>query len=1012
MVFLEVLTHILSHLPPTAMTATALVSRRFHTLVTTPHAWRVAFSRYFPGPYGDNYEHAQGHSDRLISEKRAFSRLTALASWRSEYILRTRLLSSLSRGRPAQVASPRKHGSSRSSGVQPSSAVTTYPSQLYFPVSHIDGSFHVRPGTTPLFIHGAVEQGVVSVSDPGSSKTGSWGLPDQRIFQHFADLFQGEAEYGLGVGNLVGLPNSMDVSQGYGMVYGEGCPQGRTFFISSAEQRGRFLGTPEAYSEPANGIPFVNMITNAVSCVWIAKSPRVLQMTNGLIGILTGSSAGILTAYSLGPSPCYERRFDRGQITAKWVISPGVPIIGVAVDENFSAQRYACRRIWAVVLNALGEVFYLTEIPTPPEMPRKASPEQMDRVAWKTGRSVRWELIELTRRTACPDPYNAELVDGSYTPRSSSDAIGLDECQLAAETKEIENFLAFKPKHFRKVCVGWDMRRVLQVDFAGNDQHSAGESVIVLSRGLGESETALVRRYSRQTITPSQFTQDIPRPALSPKPINSLFGGSISSHSPNVTTLSNLASSRASSHQREPIFTVNTEWRVSDFTFDQSTSIQITTSALDNSTYAYLAASEDPLLGMTGASQASSPMSSPMAHMTPPSSTSEIPGQRARYLAVGTSLGKVYVWDVRAQTSSTVDIINSIPPLRVIRTDSPQVSSVALTSLYLVHGGSDGLVQAWDPLASSAGPIRTLNSRFSPRAQRHALARGIGNNYFAAGALCLDPDPTTLRGIVSLGPHLRYWSYSSSTADEYKGNRRRLRRSHRGSNGSSEGQRFSNSGRGALRDFIADEHHEMQRQKSADQKKRERLRSRFGTDLLGPGATEEEMVAYAQMLSEEIYKSESSVAASSASSDTIAVGDSSFAPRSLSSSSSPTLQTVEEEIAPDIAEAIRLSLLDDQASSESYEPLPSHSIPIRYAKGARRRSSARSSASGSVLTVAEDSSRQEQDDLEFALQLSLAEEQTRAVAAASGYEEFPALGSDVSSQRHSPQGKGKGRAEW
>jgi len=115
---------------------------------------------------------------------------------------------------------------------------------------------------------------------------------------------------------------------------------------------------------------------------------------------------------------------------------------------------------------------------------------------------------------------------------------------------------------------------------------------------------------------------------------------------------------------------------------------------------------------------------------------------------------------------------------------------------------------------------------------------------------------------------------------------------------------------------------EIQRQKIEDQKEPVRSISinRFGTDLLGPEATEAELLAYAQMLSEETYNSgehnrrerESSAVGSSPSSDTIAAQDSSFPPREFSSSSSPTLDTV-EELAPDIAEAIRLSLLDENS---------------------------------------------------------------------------------------------------
>jgi hypothetical protein len=1001
------------------LTAITLVSRRFHTLVTTPHAWRVAFSRYFPGPYADDNQSAHA-SDQLISDKRAFARLTALASWRSEYILRTRLLRSLGRGKPVQPPSPVKHNH-RSGGLQSGSAVTTYTSQLVYPVSNIDALFtSTSSKKPPLFIHGAAEQGAASTSDPSLGKTGSWGLAGQQLFQHFADLYPGDAEYGLGAGDTVGLPNAMDVSQPYGMIYGEGCPQGRTYFISSGEQRGRFLSMSELESEPALGIPTVNLITNAISAVWIAKSPNILKMTNGMLGLLCGSSSGILTAYSLGTSPVHDRRYERGQVTVKWVVSPGVPIIAISVDENYSVKRHAHRRIWATVLNALGEVFYMTELPAQLEAPAKASSENLERLAWKTGRTVRWELIEATRRLARPDPFNRQLVDGSYSPRSSSDSMGLDERQIEAETKEIEKYLAFKPKHFRKVCEDWDMRRQLKVDFAGDDFHGAGETVVILNCGLNEGQEASIRRFVRQRLPAEKSTTTDPLSRLpSPKPITSLFGGTSTPQLGGSETPTSVPRSRASSHFNEVVSSVtNTEWRLTDFVFDGPKSIEITASAMDSSIYTQLTVDEDSLLGMSSASNVSSPLSSPLPHMSAPASVSELPGQRARYIAVGTATGKVYVWDMRAPTSRNSDVINSVSPLRVISTESPQVSCLALTSLFLVHGGNDGLVQAWDPLASSTRPIRTLHSRFSSRARRRlvqaeASILGVGNNYFAAGAICLDPDPTVLRGIVSLGTHVRYWSYSSSAADEYKSNKRRLRRSHRGSNGS-DGQRFSHTGRGALMDYITDEQQEIQRQKIEDQKEREHLRHRFGTDLLGPGATEAELLAYAQMLSEEIYNSgehkppasESSVVGSSPSSDTIAAQDSSFPPREFSSSSSPTLDTVDEELAPDIAEAIRLSLLDDSSNSPESSP-PTNSIPIKYAKGVkadRRRSLA------SPASAAESSNRQEIDDLEYAIQLSLAEEQSREQAAAEQEDEFPALMSPSSPPYVGDADKDKGKA--
>ncbi|KKK20572.1 hypothetical protein P175DRAFT_0454738 [Aspergillus ochraceoroseus IBT 24754] len=1009
----EVLTHILSHLPPASLSSIALVSRRFHSLVTTPHAWRIAFSRYFPGPYGSEDSKSP---DRLTSDKRYFSRLTALASWRSEYILRTRLLRSLSRGKPAQFGVSKKYGTVRSATIRNGSAIATYTSQLLFPVSHLNGTFGGDSAKKePLFIHGASEQGSSSASDPSAVKVGTWGLSDHHFFRHFTDMFPGEAQYGLGSGNLVGMPNRMDVSQPFGMVYGEACPQGRGYFLSTAEQRGRFLGITELGSHPELGIPAVNQITTAVTAVWIAKSSDILKMTGGLIGILSGSSSGVLTAYALGPHPAYERRFERGQITARWVLSPGVPIVAIAVDDTYSQNRCVRRRAWAVVLNALGEIFYLSDLPRQNDpVSTNMTPEEADQLAWKTGRSVRWELVEISRRTARPDPFNRELVDGSYSPRSSSDSMRLGEDQISAETKEIEQFLSFKPKHFRKVCEGWDMRRDLQVDFAGDDGYGAGESIIVIQRGDGENEKATIQRYTRK-FSPSHLqavTLGFNTPAASNAIPTSIFGGPANPPAlPSVESSS--PPSRASARLNEPVCTPsNTVWHISNLHFDGRKSLQITTSALDMSTYALITFDEDLLLGMAGSSAPSSAVSSPLPHMERSSGVSDIPGQRGRYMAIGTATGSVFVWDIRSPTSKNPEIINSVAPIRVIYTDSPQVSCVALTSLYLVHGGNDGLVQAWDPLASTTRPIRTINSRFSSRARRRlvqaeASMHGIGNNYYATGAICLDPDPTNLRGMVALGTHLRYWSYSSSAADQYKSNKRRLRHTQRGSNNAANGQRFNNSGRGALKEHIEDEKVEMERQIVADQKEKAHLSNRFGIDLLGPDVSEEELLAYAQMLSQEAYSSEAmkrgelaeGSVISTSPSDTIGPHDSSFVPDDFSSASSPYDDTVEEDLDPDLAEAIRLSLLDTPSSFE-----PVKSIPIKYSNGSQSNTS---SFSPPEPTNAESSRQQELDDLDFAIQLSLVENQPGDQSYEQD-EEFPTL--PVGSR--SPKNKGKTRVVW
>ena len=1015
----------------------SLVSRRFHTMITTPHAWRIAFSRYFPGQdpidgavHGPKIE--IDSQQILRSEKRSFSRLSALASWRSEYILRTRLLRSLARGKPAQFQPIGRSGSSRHNGGGQAAAVVTFSSNLAYPVSHIHATFGTGLNKKiPFFMHGASEYGVVTVSDPSIGKvTESWGgNTDYSAFRHFEDsAYAGEALWGLGAGDLVGVPNSLDLSHGYGRIYGEGLPGGRVFFTPISDRRGLFL-TLDSPAEHELGIPNVNTFRRSVCSTWIVKSERVLKATAGLFGILAGYSNGVLAAYAIGANGVYDRRFEKGEPTAKWVLSPGVPIIAIEIDENISSYRQRQRRIWAVVLNALGEVFYLTQFPSRSELNGKLSEDEIHQLAWKTGRSVQWTLVESTRRLARPDPFNESTVDRGYTPSPSCDATIVAKELLDLETEEVEKFMSYRPKHFQKTCEGWDMRRKLVVDFAGDDQSGAGEAIFVLTCGFDEDRPAAVRRLMRHKIRAASshgLHQALAtRPALTTP---SIFRATNSEmNSPPGST----PRSRTSSHDSQTETAVSTDWRVSDFAFGELKGSQLSAYATDNSQFSVITAGEDPLLGMSGGSNTSSPLGSPLGQMPQPSTASEIPGQRARFMAVGTASGVVLLWNMRAAPSKEIDSINLVAPIRMIYTESPQISCLGLTSLYLVHGGNDGLVQAWDPLASSTEPVRTLNSRFSSRARRRliqaeASVQGVGNNYYAAGAIVLDPDPTQLRGMVSLGTHLRYWSYSSNAADQYKGGKRKLRRrSERGSNAATNEQRFTHTGRGVLKDYIANEKEELQREKVARRKEYERISGRFGTDLLGPGASEEEMLAYATMLSEESYTSDevkrrgsgdSNTALSlSASSDTVQEGGISLIEEAATSAVSVSPDR-NDNLEADVAEAIRLSLMEDHRTrsfkptvkiptdhSQSLTP-QSRSPPVATASSQRR----------SPTTITEE------DDLDFALQLSLVEHQSRegnVADLAEGEEEFPALTSSATTASsglvgHKVKGKGKGNARY
>ncbi|RMY74115.1 hypothetical protein D0862_14174 [Hortaea werneckii] len=1084
---MEVLTHALAHLAPADLTSVASVSKRFHELVTGPHAWRSAFAHYFPGPdtmqadlvNGEDEERMAQQQAVVRSERRAFTRLSALASWRSEYINRTRLLRSLARGKPVQVASgPSSSSRNGGAGGQSHTAQPTimYNSQLFTTINHLHATF--AGGATgggggssgnkklPRFIHGADDTGTATTSDPGAGKVDSWGQSDPQFFVQFADRFPGDSQYGLGPGEVVGAPNVMDVSQPYGLVYGEGSPGGMAYYRAAEEMRGRFLMFSSAMSVPEIGIPRLQSATEAMTSIWIAKSGTIPSLTEGLIGMMTGSSLGVVNAYSLGSTgnggtSNRDHRFLRGETTARWVLSPGVPIISIAVDPEYSLSRQAQNRIWAVALNALGEVFYLTKFPKRPALDRAVpmDDELAERTAWLTGRSVYWNLVEPSRRIAKADPYAEAGADGSYSPRSSWNGMCLSPEQIRAETLEIEAFARKKPKDFRAVCSSWDMRRRLEVDFAGDDGNNAGENVVVVECGLEEDgmSTAAVQRFTRcrfqegggtgGSVTPPSMTSGTTGVSSEP----SLFGGGTSPpaapvSAPSLDRLEGAlpADDFGGSMTPRPM---SEEWRTSKMTFGGLKKVQILATTIDNSTFATQTCSEDPLLGFSGRSATSSPSLTPLSPSERASGNDpvDVPGQRARLFAIGTKTGSVLVWNIRAPYPKAAETTNTIDPVRIIYTDSPQISCLAMSALYLVHGGSDGLVQAWDPLGSSLQPIRTMNSRFSARARRRlaqaqASPQGVGINLFAAGAICLDPDPTVLRGMVSLGINLLYWSFSSSAADQYRSSaKRRLRRSERGSNNvtGSGGPGFSTATRNNLKDYIAHEQNELELEKVQRTREHQRFVGRYGTEFLD--GSEEEQMAYVAMISQESFEKETKGRSSSfpfegpttAEDRSLAVGhptgdgkdarqggglrglangnvgvsQSGSGGYDVPASSSTTTTSgnrvkEDEEMDADVAEAIRQSLLSSSAPSEGGE-FNAYEIPFRRKKSTAKNrddsydpgmtssmqdaasttmpsgSSRKYSGGGGGGGDGEGSRGNELDDLEFAMQLSLAEEESR-----------------------------------
>ncbi|KAJ9154806.1 F-box/WD repeat-containing protein pof10 [Pleurostoma richardsiae] len=1035
----EILTHILSHLHPDSHSSVALVSKRFYALVTTPHAWRMAFLRYFPAQevlkpsYGkSSLETPDEDQDIVRSEARFFTRLTSLASWRSEYLLRTRLLRSVARGKPGSSAAGAGPSTKSNSGKK-ASAVLTYNSKLPWMISNIHAVF-ANGKKPPKAIHGTADMCVSTVSDPSNGKVEKWGLDDPFSFAQLDEVFPNLQPYGLGDGPAA-MPNVMDVSQPYGMVGGEGFPGGRVYYRATNELRGRYLGRGDAIIDMNPEVPKVPELSEAVCCVWIAKSSAVPAMTQSMVGIMTGSSLGVVTTYALGHD-FGGRRYATGEVTARWVLSPGVPIVSLRVDESYNQKRKALNRVWAVALNALGEVYYLLESPT--SLDDRVHGQDAAKNAWLTGRSVSWELIESTRRQARSDDWDKNAIRGAYSPRSPSNAMNLSKEQIVAEAREIEKFLRYKPAHFRRVCEGWDMRRKLEVDFGAGDADGTGESIFVICCGLDKGQPADVRRYSRRLVPKpvEKGSQEQQPPVLPPKH-TSLFGSTVRSPTTLVPTLQ-ASRETTSSYQdsspdlgsRLPEMELPGEWQVTTYSLKSHGQAEITASSIDMTAFALLSHFEDPL---SSENQVSVPDG--VATPTSKQNTGEIPGRRARLMAVGTKGGTVLVWNMR-DTS-----VNKVEPVRVIQTESPEISSLAISALYIIHGGSDGLAQAWDPLASSPDPIRTLNSRSSGRIPRHTMNANPAlrdANYTAVGAIFLDPEPTILRGVLAFGTFLRSWSYSST--HQPTGRKRRLR--HSDIHG-----RLSSRRQGGVLDYIAAEEAELRLEREHHRREQARLRSRFGVGL--GDLTEEEAIRYAQMMSEEAFlvdeqrrtsasdtgsAADIGETASSGSFETVtpepSVSGLSPPAAQLSSLAGPSnaggdsnvgINNDEEDYEQQIQRAIRLSLMEgvnDAGQSPRANSSTDYEFPVRYKSKKSKDSASNSPSSSQVHTplvqyttpleqpgsgaVSASPVAAQDDDMELAIRLSLQEEQERQSRIAGlgvHVDDFPSL---------EVKGKGKG----
>lgn len=580
---------------------------------------------------------------------------------------------------------------------------------------------------------------------------------------------------GFEVATDMGTSGVMDISRDIGWIYGENVPGGKVYVHPHASPY-VVAAPPGFYIRPDH--ESIDGFRPVVTSVWIAKkrSTGVLETTEGRMGILVGTSRGIVSTYGLS--------FGKENILTnqrKFCLSPGVPIVSIKVDDEYSVKRMRQNNVWIVVINALGEVYYLRN--------------SLDS----------WKIIPQTSRTPTA-LYNSTFI--------SPAEIFTEVEKTIWEKSRDERLMKMDYEQIKDVWGSWGMDWFVEVDWV--DQNVVvGKKQSIERRPRSRDDTAKTDLYRYHLVLSPQSAND--HNELVGNPSEESTAGSMES-SVFGGVITNLIRDMSAIPQGDI-------WVATLFRLDDGNMHIITATAMDNSNLALLSDHEDP------------------------STKADTPGGNARLFAVGTHMGSVFVWNIRSFSTTANAAFQS--PSRVIHTDSPQISSLALSSLYLVHGGTDGLVQAWDPLASTLLPIRNIHSKFSSRVRHQADAGfqeefGVADNQFAARSLTLDPDPTCLRGAVALGTFIRYWCFSSDP--DKKKRKPGLRSSTRGA---------PLKGRGIIKAVIQSEARYHLNQKEQEYKEKEEFKSRYGVTSGREALSEEEMVEYATMISRETFELES-----------------------------------------------------------------------------------------------------------------------------------------------------------
>uniref|UniRef100_A0A060TCK2 ARAD1B17050p n=1 Tax=Blastobotrys adeninivorans TaxID=409370 RepID=A0A060TCK2_BLAAD len=342
----------------------------------------------------------------------------------------------------------------------------------------------------------------------------------------------------------------------------------------------------------------------------------------------------------------------------------------------------------------------------------------------------------------------------------------------------------------------------------------------------------------------------------------------------------------------------------------------------------------------------------------------DVPGKNARYFAAATSTEHVYVWKLQQEPND----FGEIRPLRVtmspFQVDSPGlhgVTALALNSLVLLLGSYNGVTIAYELLTGEY--LRIVSSRFSKRALN---LRTMGHpdqtetGLVPITALEIDDNAANPHGIIIVGSAVQYFDFGADL--ETSGVKKRgVKKKRRGPHFTYDSNDVSRSelNREIEKDIelmgIEDEEVRELRQHN------ERMDELFGAE----GLSEEDQVQYALMLSQDAHKGRQT--------QQVALDEDEEVNRAIQMSlenssdsyhSSPNELGNADDEDEELKRAIELSLADAPAEDTlDDEPTSSRS--------------AETAAIKRELTQLRPGDPDYDEDLDFALRLSLAEAESQ-----------------------------------